>query len=83
MATTVVALRLVAAQQRSRRPVAVEEELVHPPQAWGPLLPDGPVSRNFDRTDLQGLTHAHSSYSTWLVSQPCLSLSPQHTCAAS
>ncbi len=83
MATTVVNLRLAAVKERRHR-TAGEEERVHPPQVWGPLLSDGLVYRSFDKTDLQGLARAHSSYNTLQVSQPCISLSSsQHTCAAS
>src|SRR5215212_2089674 len=51
----------------------------HPPQALGPLLPDEPVSRSFDRPDLQALAHFRNCYSTEQVPQPYFSpLFPQH-----
>jgi hypothetical protein len=54
-------------------------ERVHPPQAWGPLLPDEPVSRSFDRADLQALAHFRNCYSTEQVPQPYFSpFLPQH-----
>ena len=54
-------------------------ERVHPPQAWGPLLHDGPVSRSFDRPDLQALAHFRNCYSTEQVPQPYFSpFLPQH-----
>ena len=66
MATTVVSLRLAAAvvERHHRQPAVVVEGRVHPPRAWGPLLPDEPVSRSFDRTDLQALAHFRNCYST-------------------
>jgi hypothetical protein len=59
--------------------LAAVVERVHPPQAWGPLLPDEPVSRSFDRADLQALAHFRNCYSTEQVPQPYFSpFLPQH-----
>jgi hypothetical protein len=63
VAMTVVTLRLAAVGEWQLRTVG-EEERVRRLRAWGPLLPDGPVSRSFGRTDLQGLAHVRSCHST-------------------
>jgi len=66
VATTVVSLRLAAAVEarHHRQPAVVEEERAHSPRAWGPLLPDGPVYRSFDRTDPRDPAHVRNFYST-------------------
>src|SRR5215217_3944363 len=45
----------------------------------GPLLPDEPVSRSFDRSDLQALAHFRNCYSSEQVPQPYFApFLPQH-----
>jgi hypothetical protein len=48
----------------------VAEAQVYPPPGWEPSLPDEPVFRSLNRTDLLGLTHARNCCSTSPVSQP-------------
>jgi hypothetical protein len=65
VATTVVSLRLAAGKPRQFRAAAGEAERVRLPRGWGPLLPAGPVSRSFDRTDLLGLVRYRSCRNTY------------------